>query len=213
MNQAMERGGADWGWCHGWPTVLSWMTEAGVDDPPRIYPFNTARGSRRTRRRTRILLVFEHFTDVPVCGRCFLHEVPQKVFGVDDPPHRLRECRWSHLGAGLLAAHHPSSAVRARAEALLRPEALDEVARGPHRSGDEGQRAHRNGVERFIGDRLKTGRYGNASEVVRAGLRLLEDEEAKLEGLRAALDEGEASPLAKDYSLENVLKRVRSKRR
>ncbi len=67
--------------------------------------------------------------------------------------------------------------------------------------------------ERFIGERLKTGRYGNASEVVRAGLRLLEDEEAKLEGLRAALDEGEASPLAKDYSLENVLKRVRSKRR
>jgi antitoxin ParD1/3/4 len=67
--------------------------------------------------------------------------------------------------------------------------------------------------ERFIGDRLKTGRYGNASEVVRAGLRLLEDEEMKLEALRVALDEGEASPLAKDYSLENLLERVRSKRR
>jgi antitoxin ParD1/3/4 len=48
---------------------------------------------------------------------------------------------------------------------------------------------------------------------VRAGLRLLEDEETKLEALRAALDEGEASPLAKDYSLENLLERVRSKRR
>jgi len=48
---------------------------------------------------------------------------------------------------------------------------------------------------------------------VRAGLRLLEDEEMKLEALRVALDEGEASPLAKDYSLGNLLERVRSKRR
>jgi len=69
--------------------------------------------------------------------------------------------------------------------------------------------------ERFIGERVKVGRFGNASEVVRAGLRLLEDEETKLEALRAALalDEGENSPIAKDYSLENLLAKVRNKRR
>jgi antitoxin ParD1/3/4 len=67
--------------------------------------------------------------------------------------------------------------------------------------------------ERFIGERVKVGRFGNASEVVRAGLRLLEDEETKLEAIRAALDEGENSPIAKDYSLENLLAKVRNKRR
>jgi antitoxin ParD1/3/4 len=67
--------------------------------------------------------------------------------------------------------------------------------------------------ERFIGERIRAGRYGNASEVVRAGLRLLEDEETKLEALRDALIQGEKSPIAKDYSLENLLTRVRAKRR
>ena len=67
--------------------------------------------------------------------------------------------------------------------------------------------------ERFIGETVKAGRYGNASEVVRAGLRLLEDEEAKLEALRSALIEGENSPVAKNYSLEKLLGRVRSKQR
>jgi antitoxin ParD1/3/4 len=67
--------------------------------------------------------------------------------------------------------------------------------------------------EQFIGERLKTGRYGNASEVVRAGLRLLEDEETKLESLRAALDEGERSPMARGYSREKLLAKVRGKRR
>jgi antitoxin ParD1/3/4 len=40
-------------------------------------------------------------------------------------------------------------------------------------------------VERVVGE----GRYGSASEVVREGLRLVEEREAKLLALRAALDE------------------------
>ena len=47
--------------------------------------------------------------------------------------------------------------------------------------------------ETFISGQLEEGRYGSASEVVRAGLRLLEDYEAKVRQLRAALIEGEQS--------------------
>lgn len=45
----------------------------------------------------------------------------------------------------------------------------------------------------FISAQVETGRYGSASDVVRAGLRLLEEHEARVRTLQAALDEGEAS--------------------
>jgi antitoxin ParD1/3/4 len=55
-------------------------------------------------------------------------------------------------------------------------------------------------LDRFILARVESGRFENASEVVRAGLRTLEREErlyeAKLEALRAAIDEGDASGIA-----------------
>lgn len=42
--------------------------------------------------------------------------------------------------------------------------------------------------ETFVESALKTGRYGSASEIVREGLRLVEEREAKLQALRNTLD-------------------------
>lgn len=47
--------------------------------------------------------------------------------------------------------------------------------------------------EGFIAQEIASGRYGNVSEVIRAGLRLLEAEEREREVIRAALIEGENS--------------------
>ncbi|MBK8676285.1 MAG: type II toxin-antitoxin system ParD family antitoxin [Cellvibrionales bacterium] len=51
----------------------------------------------------------------------------------------------------------------------------------------------------FIAHQLKSGRYGSASEVVRAALRLLENSESKRDALRRMLNEGEQSGLT-DYN-------------
>jgi len=56
----------------------------------------------------------------------------------------------------------------------------------------------------FIANQLDSGRYGSASEVVRAGLRLLEDSESKLEALRKMLVDGENSGES-DYSLKSFI--------
>lgn len=57
----------------------------------------------------------------------------------------------------------------------------------------------------FVRRQVASGRFGTASEVIRAGLRLLEDDEARLAALRSALEEGEESGLVVDYSLEKLL--------
>lgn len=58
--------------------------------------------------------------------------------------------------------------------------------------------------ETFIAERIDEGRFGSASEVVRAGLRLLEEQEARVEQLRAALIEGEESGFV-EYSLQEFM--------
>jgi antitoxin ParD1/3/4 len=64
-------------------------------------------------------------------------------------------------------------------------------------------------LDSFVLAKVESGRYENASEVVRAALRTFEREErqyeAKLTVLRAAIDEGDASGIAED----NVFARVR----
>ncbi len=56
----------------------------------------------------------------------------------------------------------------------------------------------------FITGQVKSGRFGSASEVVRAGLRLLENTETKLETLRQLLNEGEQSGIA-DYDYNEFI--------
>ena len=58
--------------------------------------------------------------------------------------------------------------------------------------------------EEFIAGQVDSGRYGSASEVVRAGLRLLETNESRLDVLRNAMIAGERSGRAK-YSYESLV--------
>ena len=61
--------------------------------------------------------------------------------------------------------------------------------------------------EAFANTQVRSGRYGSVSEVVRAGLRILEEHEAKMEALRTALIEGETSGKA-NYSLDKISKEL-----
>jgi antitoxin ParD1/3/4 len=65
--------------------------------------------------------------------------------------------------------------------------------------------------EQFIAQILDSGDFNNKSEVVRAGLRLLEEQEAKKQLLRKALIEGEESGIVTDFDPEQFLKNLHTK--
>jgi antitoxin ParD1/3/4 len=65
--------------------------------------------------------------------------------------------------------------------------------------------------EEFIQNSIRCGRYNNASEVIRAGLRRLEEDESRLAALRAALEEGEASPDVEDFDPDRFLQEMKAK--
>lgn len=68
-----------------------------------------------------------------------------------------------------------------------------------------------NHFDGFIVEEVASGRYGNASDVMRAALRLLEHEEKKLKALQAAIDAGDASPEAGDLDGDKAFARLRRK--
>jgi len=66
--------------------------------------------------------------------------------------------------------------------------------------------------ENFISTTIKTGRYNNASEVVRAGLRMLEENERRVMELKSAIEEGERSGVAVDFDPESHLQSLKARR-
>ncbi len=63
----------------------------------------------------------------------------------------------------------------------------------------------------FVQSQVKAGRYKNVSEVIRAGLRLLEDEESKIVALREAIREGKESGIVEDFDPDENLKKLKAK--
>jgi antitoxin ParD1/3/4 len=68
-------------------------------------------------------------------------------------------------------------------------------------------------LDRFVAARVKSGRFENASEVVRAALRSLERDErlfeAKLATLRNAIDEGDASGIVTGNAFNQVRRELK----
>ena len=64
--------------------------------------------------------------------------------------------------------------------------------------------------EEFIRESILSGRYNNASEVIREGLRRLEEDERKIAILKAAIQEGIDSGVCENYDPEEHLKQLKA---
>jgi antitoxin ParD1/3/4 len=69
-----------------------------------------------------------------------------------------------------------------------------------------------NYFDQFVSSQVSEGRYKNVSEVIRAGLRLLEDEENKVIALRAAIQKGLDSPRVEHFDFNENLKRLKAEK-
>ena len=65
---------------------------------------------------------------------------------------------------------------------------------------------------RFVDQQVEEGRFQSASEVVRAGLRLLEEHELQIERLRVAIIEGEESGEPQPFDFDDFLARKNRER-
>lgn len=66
--------------------------------------------------------------------------------------------------------------------------------------------------DQFVSSQVSGGRYKNVSEVIRAGLRLLEDEESKAINLRNAVSKGLESPRVENFNFDENLKQLKAKK-
>ncbi|WP_416439690.1 type II toxin-antitoxin system ParD family antitoxin [Phnomibacter sp. MR] len=66
--------------------------------------------------------------------------------------------------------------------------------------------------EQFIEEKVAKGRFNNASEVIRAGLRLLEEEETKIVALKQSIAEGHASGVSKNFDAKAHLEKLKTAR-
>jgi antitoxin ParD1/3/4 len=70
-----------------------------------------------------------------------------------------------------------------------------------------------NYFDQFVSSQVKIGRYKNVSEVIRAGLRLLEDEENKAIALRSAIQKGNDSGIAEDFEPKKFLEKLKARKK
>lgn len=68
-----------------------------------------------------------------------------------------------------------------------------------------------NHFDAFIKSEIESGRYASASEIIRSGLRLLEDNKNKIDMLNDALLKGEESGTAMPFDNEQFKNRMREK--
>ena len=70
-----------------------------------------------------------------------------------------------------------------------------------------------NYFDQFVSSQVSVGRYKNVSEVIRAGLRLLENEESKVIALKSAIQQGLNSPRVEDFDFDKHLADLKSEKR
>ena len=70
-----------------------------------------------------------------------------------------------------------------------------------------------NYFDQFVQTQISAGRYKNVSEIIRAGLRILDIEESKVISLRNAIQEGLNSPIVENFDFEENLQKLKSEKR